>query len=201
MPASSLAKAASPTNPSSDDRREWIRIDDHLLLEYRLLSDSADAPLPGQPPVTHDMIADAVGKPTADLLARSGEMLANSPLLPWVMKVDWLLEVMLKAMATVHPQSMTIARLTKVSISGGGISFVSSRQFSAGDQLVLKVILPPFTPIQTVAKVIRSAPNTDGQGYSLATEFVELKADDQEHLIRHIIQAQAERLRARRTGS
>jgi len=200
MPASSLTKAPSPVTPPPDDRREWIRIDDNLLLEYRLLSDSADVPPPGLPPVTPDVIASAVGKPTADLLARSGEALTASPLLPWVMKVDWLLEAMLKTLATLHPECMAIARVTSVNISGGGISFVSLRQFAVGDQLALKVILPPFTPIQTVAKVIRAAPSADREGFSLATEFVDLRADDQEHLIRHILHAQAERLRARRAA-
>jgi hypothetical protein len=147
------------------------------------------------------MIAAAVGKPTTDLLARSGEVLGSSPLLPWVMKVDWLLEVMLKTLATLHPECMAIARETEVNISGGGISFASPRQFAAGDQLALKVILPPFTPIQTVAKVIRTTPHTAGQGFIIATEFQDLAADDQEHIIRHIIQAQAERLRARRGGA
>ena len=31
-----------------------------------------------------------MGKPTADLLAQSDDILADSPLLPWIMKVDWL---------------------------------------------------------------------------------------------------------------
>lgn len=201
MAASPLARSSSPGNVFSDERREWIRIDDNLLLEYRLVTDPADLPPPGLPPVTQEMIADAVSKPTTDLLARSGDILAGSPILPWIMKVDWLLEVMLKAMATQHPESMAIARLTTVNISGGGISFVSSRQFSAGDRLALKVILPPFTPIQTVAKVIRSTPNAGGQGFTIATQFLNLAADDQEHVIRHIIHAQAERLRARHNTS
>jgi hypothetical protein len=200
MPASSSSTTLSPTAPGSDDRREWIRIDDNLLLEYRLLSDRVDAPLPGHPPATHEMIASAVAKPTADLLARSGEVLAHSPLLPWMMKVDWLLEIALKTLSAAHPGCMDIARVTNVNISGGGISFVSLRQFAVGDHLALKVILPPFTPIQTVVKVIRSAPNPDGQGVALATEFVDLSPDDQEHLIRHILHTQAERLRARRNA-
>lgn len=201
MPASSLTTAPASMNLSSDDRREWIRIDDSLLLEYRLVSDPVDAPPPGLPPVTEDMIAAAVGKPTAELLAHSGEILAGSPVLPWMMKVDYMLEVILKALAHMQPSSVSMARVTEVNISGGGIGFVSLRQFAAGNQLALKIILPPFTPIQTVAKVIRSTPHAEGQGFLLATEFVDLKASDQEHLIRHIIQTQAEQLRARRAGA
>ncbi len=185
-------------NLSTDEQREWIRIDDHLLLEYRLLSDAADVPPPGLPPVTQEMVASAVGKPTADLLARSGDMLAGSPILPWIMKVDWLLEVMLKAMAAQHPECIALARMTDVTISGGGISFVSPRQLAAGDRLALKIILPPFTPVQTMAQVIRSTASDHGEGFAVAAKFLDLAVDDQDHIIRHIIQVQAERLRARR---
>lgn len=183
---------------ASEDRREWLRIDDNLLLEYRLLDESAELPAPVGEPVTDEVIAAAVGKPTAELLAHAGESLADSSLAPWMMKVDWLLEVLLKTLARAHPGCMDIARVTAVNISGGGVSFTSPRQFKAGDRLALKIILPPFTPIQTVIKIIRSSPDPQGPGFALATEFVDLNADDQEHLIRHILRTQAERLRARR---
>ena len=197
MQASYPIRSALPMNLSKDEQREWIRIDDQLLLEYHLLTDAVDLPPPGLPPVTPDMITTAVNKPTADLLARSGDILADSPLLPWIMKVDWLLEVMLKSMAAQHPECMAIARMTDVNISGGGISFDSPRQLSAGDRLALKIILPPFTPVQTTAQVIRSTVNDQRPGFTIATQFLHLATDDQDHIIRHVIQMQAERQRAR----
>jgi hypothetical protein len=201
MPTLSHAQSLYDASIGTDERREWIRVDDHILMECRLASESADAPQPGNPPVTDEIIAAAVGKPTADLLAKSGEALASSPLLPWIMKVDWLMEVLLKGMAHIQPDSISIARLTEVNISGGGISFVSPRAFQASDLLNLKLILPPFTPIHTTAKVIRTAALTGSTGYLIATQYVELAPDHQEHIIRHIIQTQAERLRARRQSN
>lgn len=94
-----------------------------------------------------------------------------------------------------------MARLMDINLSGGGVGFVSDRQFSAGDQLALKLILPPFILIKGVVRVIRAIPKAQGQGFTIATEFVDLKPDDQEHVIRHILQAQAERLRARRKST
>lgn len=198
MAASGHTQALYESSTAADERREWIRVDDHLLMECRLSTESADAPQPGIPPLTDEMIAAAVGKPTADLLARSGDDLATSPLLPWIMKVDWLMEVLLRGMAHIQPDSIAIARLTEVNISGGGISFVSPRAFQAAALLTLKLILPPFTPVETTAKVIRSAPLTGGPGYLIATQYMELNPDHHELIIRHIIQTQAERLRARR---
>jgi hypothetical protein len=193
----SLHEASTAT----DERREWIRVDDHLLMEFRLANEAPDAPQPGTPPLTDDMIAAAVGKPTADLLAKSGDALADSPLLPWIMKVDWLMEVLLRGMAHIKPDSISIARVTEVNISGGGISFISPRSFKEADLLSLKMILPPFTPVHTTAKVIRTSPLSGTPGHLIATQYVDLTPDDHEHIIRHIIQTQAERLRARRQNN
>jgi PilZ domain len=200
MAASSLTSSHPKPTPSPDDRREWVRIDDRLLLEYHLLDGPPNESSMDMPPITEEMIATTVTKPTADLLARSGEILAGSPILPWMMKVDYMLAVILKSLAHTQPASVAMAQVMEVNISGGGVNFVSAREFAAGDNLALKIILPPFTPIQTVAKVIRATACSKGEGFMLATEFVGLKPDDQEHLIRHIIQTQAEQLRARRAA-
>ena len=197
MSTTMLPPSPNTTKSSSDERREWIRIDDRVILEYRLLTDPAEGPTRGLP-VSNEAIAAVIAKPTSDLLLRSGEQLAESPLLPWIMKVDWLLEVIVKALAKMQPEGIAIAQVADVTLSGGGIGFLSPRKFAVDDLLKLKIILPPFTPIHTTARVIRSALAKDGIQFDIATEFTELSPDDQEHLIRHIIQAQAVRLRARR---
>jgi hypothetical protein len=184
--------------PASEDRREWIRIEDRLLLEYRLEGKQDAASRCSSETVTDEMIRVAVEKPTAELFARSGDDLAVAALMPWIMKVDWLLEVILKTLAKANPDCMELAKVTNVNISGGGIGFVASQQFNAGDRLALRVILPPFTPIQVAAKVIRSSPDPQGRGFVLAAEFIDLGADEQDQLVRYVLQTQAERLRTRR---
>jgi hypothetical protein len=193
-----ITTPSTPSEHSADERREWIRIDDRVLMEYRLLTETGTVDPVETSSTTPETISAAVTKPTADLLARTGESLIGSPVLPWILKVDYLLEVILNAIAISQPASVTMARPTDVNLSGGGVGFVSPREFATGDQLAIKLILPPFILIQARAKVIRSVSQADGQGFAIATEFVDLKADDQEHLIRHILHAQAERLRARR---
>ena len=185
--------------PKSEDRREWLRIDERLLLDYRLLDESVGTAASSLPPVTKDMIYTLVNQPTADLLAHEGETLEGSPLLPWITKIDWLLEMMLTSLATIHPGSVSIPRLTEVNISAGGLGFRSSRCFDVETVLALRFILPPFTPIQTQARVIRAVPEGHGD-FRIAVEFTTLTADEQEHVIRHIIRAQADQLRDRKSG-
>jgi len=185
----------------SEERREWLRIDDRLLLEYRRADEPIEAMNQYLTPATEDTIATAVSKPTVDLLVRAGETFASSPLLPWVSKIDWMLETILKALVKSHPGSVAIARLTEVDISAGGLGFDTPRQFQVDDLLVLKVILPPFSMIETTAKIIRVTPREPGAGgFHLATQFVDLGGDEQELIIRHILQVQAERLRTRKAA-
>lgn len=183
----------------NEERREWLRIADRLLLEYRLVGEPATVMNAYLPPATEDTIATTIAKPTLDILAGAGETFAGSPLLPWVSKIDWMLETILKSLAKSHPGSVDIARLTHVDISAGGLAFNTLRLFQADDVLDLRLILPPFTMIETRAKIIRVTTAEKGEtGYHLATQFVELGGDDQELIIRHILQVQAERLRARK---
>jgi hypothetical protein len=192
-----LGKAPHPA-ATNEERREWLRIDDRLLLEYRLLDEPAEAMNLYLPPATEDTIITAVSKPTVDLLVRA-ETFADSPLMPWVSKIDWMLETILKSLAKIHPGSVEIARLTNVDISAGGVGFNTPRQFQAENVLALKLILPPFSMIETTARIIRVTAAEKGEtGYRVACQFIELAGDDQELLNRHILHDQAERLRARK---
>ena len=185
----------------NEERREWLRIDDRLLLEYRRADEPLEAMNQYLPPATEDTIATAVSKPTIDLLIRAGETFAGSPLLPWVSKIDWMLETILKSMVKSHPGSVAIARLIDVDISAGGLGFNTPREFQADDLLMVKVILPPFSMIETIARIIRVTPLEQGKaGFHLATQFVDLGGDEQELIIRHILQVQAERLRTRKAA-
>ena len=200
-PSQNRFRQETRTEIKNEERREWLRIEDRLLLEYRRFDEPAEAMNAHLPPATEDTIATAVSKPTLDLLVRAGETFAGSPLLPWVSKIDWMLETILKSLVKSHPGSVAIARLTDVDISAGGLGFDTPRQFQADDLLVLKVVLPPFSMIEATVRIIRVTPTEkETTGFHVATQFVELGGDDQELIIRHILSVQAERLRARKAA-
>jgi hypothetical protein len=81
------------------------------------------------------------------------------------------------------------------------VGFHTPRRFEADDVLLLKVILPPFSMIETTARIIRVTPmqKTPAE-FHVATQFIELGGDEQELIIRHILHVQAERLRARKAA-
>jgi hypothetical protein len=183
-----------------DDRREWLRIDDCLLLEYHVVGElSCPIALPADR-AAEELITTFITKPTEDLLASSHSRDAESVLVPWLKKIDWVLEAILQRLIHIGKEGIALPKLTDVNISGGGISFAAARKFQEGDRLDVRVILPPFTPIQARVEITRISP-ADGEngekGWCTATRFMQISQDDHESLIRHILHLQAERLRAR----
>ena len=67
--ATPVTTPSVPSKNSADERREWIRIDDRVLMEYRLLTEIGTVDPVESGSTTPEMISAAVIKPTADLLA------------------------------------------------------------------------------------------------------------------------------------
>lgn len=203
--------------PAEDDRRELLRIDDRLLLEYWPVGEAAESGESRSLPQVDEAITAFIARPTADLLARAAAQEADQAtmiearLAPWLMKVDWALELILKTVARMSPQGVAIPALTEVNISGSGICFETPRRFEPGAQLELRIILPPFVPISAVAEVVRAipvrrndadaAPGGGAGRVTIAARFASISSEGRERIIRHILQLQAERLRARHVGA
>jgi hypothetical protein len=183
-----------------DDRREWLRIDDCLFLEYQLVGEmSCPVSIPGDR-AAEEMIATFIRKPTEDLLAAAHSHDAESTLVPWLKKIDWVLESILQRLVRMSKEGISLPKRTDVNLSGGGISFVIPRRFQEKDQLDLRIILPPFTPIQArveITRVTAMESERETDDWYTATRFMQITQDDHECLIRHILHVQAERLRAR----
>ncbi|WP_447972133.1 PilZ domain-containing protein [Nitrospira sp. Kam-Ns4a] len=191
-----LSDAAQPGwRDLGDERRELLRLDDRLLLEYRLEGDTA-APVEG---TAEEAVAAFIGRPTAELLARAQGDPTAAPLVPWLMKLDWAIEVVIRALARINPDAVRLPGLCEVNVSGGGLRFLAPRPFRPGDRLALRFVLPPFVPIHAKGEVVRVVPARGRREYyETAVRFAEIAEADRERVIKHIVQRQAERLRARR---
>ncbi|GKS59168.1 pilus assembly protein PilZ [Nitrospira sp.] len=190
MPVQTKAKTEA-------ERREWLRIDDRLPLEFRRHGDSEPIMASMVDSEALRSIQEFLAKPAQELVARTGQNDPQSALVPWVLKMDWALGVILGALTSLAPRGLAVPRMTDVNISATGMNFPSSQTFEVGDILDVKLILPPFLPIHTMAEVVRVSDIEEHPAgrYLLAVSFSDLRADDQDHLIRHILNLQAERLR------
>lgn len=197
-----------------DDRRELLRIDDRLLLECRRAGEVSEPAAAGpSEPQTDEAIKAFLSRPTADLLSRAAAQGPDhqdpmeSLLVPWLMKIDWALELILKAAARATPQGLALPQLTEVNLSGGGICFDTERRFGEHDILELRLILPPFVPIRSTAEVTRVTPARleggagQAERFTVAAHFTSISSEDRERLIRHILRLQADRIRQRHTSA
>ncbi len=83
----------------------------------------------------------------------------------------------------------------QVTLSEGGISFISPDVCNEGSSLYLKaILLPQAFGIQLKAHVIRCRPSSQG-GYRVAARFQELSEAQRQVLARHIMHRQAQERR------
>nr|MBI3613590.1 PilZ domain-containing protein [Nitrospirota bacterium] len=89
---------------------------------------------------------------------------------------------------------------TPVNLSSGGAGLLTDRSLALGDSLVLTLFLPSGPPIQTHAKVVRSAliPKLDmALTRQIGLQFLALDEKDQERLNQYVFHLQIERRRTR----
>lgn len=177
-----------------DDKRDYFRIQDTLLLDYRLISG----------PEADDGFAD--NSPLLGLLSELQTLEYDSqPLLRQITEADRALANYLKV---INKRIDLIARAlslqiadeagppTDVTLSEGGLSFFNAEPLAVGDWVSLRLVLQP-TALGLIipARVIRSEAHSDGR-HRIALGFDELNDQQRQILARHILQKQAQDIRA-----
>ncbi len=173
-----------PLNLPPEDRREGVRVDDRVLLEYWLIGDSghtmdtsrrfAQIPLPVTP--------------------EAGEPLKLDPLVvQWMSKIEWTLDAILHTLEHQSPRP-SAARLMDVNVSGDGVRFLPVRPLTDGDLIELRMVLPPFIVVEARGEVMHTRPEPDSVDptHTVVVRFTDIAAEDREKVIRYVVQRQAE---------
>jgi hypothetical protein len=173
-----------PLNRPFEDRREGVRVDDRVLLEYWPVTDGghqtdtfrrfAQIPLPVSPD--------------------TGELLKLDPLMvQWMSKIEWTLEAILHTLEHQSPRP-SAARLMDVNVSGDGVRFLPLRPLADGDLIELRMVLPPFIVVEARGEVmhIRPEPDSPDPSYTVVVRFTDIAEENREKVIRYVVQRQAE---------
>ncbi len=187
-----------PTN--QPERRRYFRIDDEIMLVYRSISPE-DIPAPEQ---FQSRFVDCFSL-TSTLEYLTQESQAQLRLIqrdyPDVAKYFEALERKIEVLA--HAFMVSNNRLTdqpthKVNLSASGIAFDTEQFLVEGQILELKMVVPPaLVGIMTFGKVIYCRGRGDGL-YRAGVDFLSLRDQDREFLIRHVIKRQLNLLREQR---
>jgi hypothetical protein len=181
-----------------DDRREYYRIDDTIALEF--------TPLSGAEALASDELHDS--SPLFNLLSELHLLdFESQHLLRHISERDRTLANYLKVinkridlLGQTVAQSLLrdIGNPRRVSLSEGGVRFISSQNLAIDSHLAIKIVLmPQALGLLLRAKVIHCQA-LDEQQFEIGTEFEALTDAQRQLLARHILQRQAlERRQAR----
>lgn len=190
----------------SVERRRYFRIEDRALIKYRVIDDEAlkderrfvflnevkasnlHAALMGVDLRLQDLIdaARADSGPIADAL----ELLNR--------KLTLLERVVAMESGPVALDSYREHEPITVSLSGGGVALTANEPLALNANLAIDlIILPSNHPIRIIGRVV-DCRQDDTVGYAIGIEFEEMRDEDRDILIQHIIRKQSAELRERR---
>jgi len=165
------------------NKREYSRVESYLPLEYRLVpanqKEGVRARLAGEM-----VLAEFKELPNPD-----------DPLIAlWLQNINAKLDVVIR-MLTLQYDGFNCLQMTKVNISGGGMSFKTGRNFTPGDVLEIKVSLSFQKPVAMFlyGEVIEvSKPNPD---YNTSVQFINMDDFIRDQLIHFVFETEREILR------
>ncbi len=172
------------------DRREYFRVEDQLILRYRLVPPEAVGHMPAERHFDNSEMFTLlrelrhIDQEHNNVLRGLAEQ--NRELGLYLKSVNRKIDLIANALATLsHGQQQQAAQ--HVSISEGGIAFSSDPNLARGKFLAIElVLLPSHTGLALYGEVIETR---DAKGLTVVS-FVRLRESDRQILARHILQVQ-----------
>lgn len=186
-----------PTTKSAEERREYFRIKNWIMLNHQKIDDLGDddgleALESGSPRIN---LLQAMSQIEADnqnyLASLSGK---QSQLGGYILNMNKKIELLTQFV--VQSLDSDSSTLTEVDISGGGIRYTCDEKLEIDQLLKLELVLvPECYGILAYGRVVDCKPATNGKGFDLAIIFVQLKETHRDAIIKHVFQVQSKQLR------
>lgn len=189
----------------SQERREYFRIEDQVLLNVRAVDAEQAA---GVRERIDDRVPDRFTV-AANFAVNSRAMTrllhgltSQSPDVARFMRLmDNKVNHLARLFVLEEVESGQYPKLG-VNLSAGGLVFPSQREFTAGDELETRMVLyPSMTGILTLARVVhcdRLANQPGELPWQVAVEYIHIRESDRDLLCSHIINRETEILRKQR---
>ncbi|MBF0622997.1 MAG: PilZ domain-containing protein [Magnetococcales bacterium] len=192
---------------AADQQREFVRVDDHIPLAWRLVSEADYAEMMThfernrQFPSKPENIAALLN--TLDITDRLKNLERSDPHLAKILaKMDMKLNVLIQLFHPNNKEQPLVPR--KVNLSGSGIAiWEETHNLKPGDVMEVRLALSndALVSIECYTRVIRVFENNEDGMDKIACKFDPILTQDRERLIQHIFKRQAELIRTTRTQS
>jgi hypothetical protein len=168
----------------TEDRRDGVRVDDRVLLEYWLANEASPS----------SERFRRFSQIPLSISPEAGEGAKLDPLvIQWMSKIEWTLDAILRTLedqATARPNA---ARLMDVNVSGEGVRFLPDRPLATGDVVDLRMVLPPFVVVEARGEVLQMRSETGPESSQpVIVRFTDIAEENREKIIRYVVQRQAE---------
>jgi hypothetical protein len=171
---------------SVDNKREFSRVDAFIPLEYRLIKPER------QDAVRSRMASESVLAEFKSLPNPDDQLMAQ-----WLQSINAKLDEIIR-MLTLQHDGFDRLNISKVNISGGGMSINTGESFSPGDVLEIKVMLGQQTPLALFlyGEVIEvTIPHPE---YDTSVQFINIDDFVRDEIIRFVFETEREILREKR---
>lgn len=186
-------------NDTAEDKRDFFRIRDSLALDVRKVSsaDLEEAAFEEASPL-FNLLSDlhSLDYESQHLLRQIAER--DRPLAHYLKIINKRVDLVSKALALQLVDE--IGEPQEVILSEGGLSFAYAEPLETGAWLAIRMVLLP-SPLGLVlpAKVIRCETSAEPDRWTIAVSFQSLADNQRQLLARHILQKQAQEIRAAKT--
>jgi hypothetical protein len=197
-----MSQEMKPQN--QDERREFFRIDDSILVSWRLIgaqqSSHGNTGLEQMPDESFTIITrlQAVTRQLSGSLHRIEQR--DPDVADYLKALDEKITLLAQNfLADEIGVSGQAAR--SVNLSAGGLALDSREALQVGDQVEIKLLLlPSYTGVVALGEVIRISRTVESHdhAYRLHINFTHIRDSDRDALIGHILRRQGEMLRRER---
>ncbi len=190
----------------TDDRRRYFRINDNVILNYRVV-DQASMELGVIQLKSNRMGREHSQSALLGMETRLQELIMligrGSPhvaeALDLLNKKTSLVERMLNAERDNIDDGTLQRPSSEVSLSAGGLSFDSDTALDDGEYLEVELILlPEYTYIKAYGKVVSCSREEGQEPLRIGVDIEYMREDDREEMIRHVLNRQTQLLMEKR---
>ncbi len=185
------------------EKRRFFRIDDTISLTYQLIDETMVSA--GLRAMAHVYSEYALGA-TLDALSQESSRVMllvekqNDPLLELYKILDAKINAI--AQTLILGNNKLVSHSCKeVNLSASGVAFQQENALDIGQHIAIEMYLPSTLAVILVYGKVIKCDQLEERQYAVSVDFVDIRPEDQELLIKHVVRKQWQQLQEKRALS
>lgn len=184
-----------------EEKRRYFRVNDTINLLHKIIDENALLSLSH---ISHDVLSNCSLTAALDVLSQEARMLMprlerrDPELFEYLKIMDTKINLIAQA-ATLHDDQFSEHDTRDVCLSATGLAFSNEVPIEEGELLELRMFLTScMAVIVAYGRVVQCRDNSQEnpqRPYSICVEYINMKEDDRELLIKHVVKKQLQQLR------